>query len=59
MCFIFSGANNLGNTNAQNQTNFHILINLTKLNIGDLLTQEKKHSITLPNKRHDPQKFLE
>jgi hypothetical protein len=41
MRFIFPGPTTLGNTNAQNRTKFRILIDLTKLNIGDLLTQEK------------------
>jgi hypothetical protein len=40
-CLYFSGANILGNTNAQNRTKFRILIDLTKLNIGDLITEEK------------------
>jgi hypothetical protein len=47
MSFIFPGQ-----TTAQNRTKFRILIDITKLNIGDILTQEK-HLITLPKSKHE------
>jgi hypothetical protein len=57
--FYFSGAN-YGNSNAKNRSKIRILIDLTKLNSGDLLTQESKtHLIILPKTKHDPQKFPE
>jgi hypothetical protein len=58
--FYFSGANIFGNTNAQIQTKFVILIDLTKLNVGDLLIQETIHiKLLYPRQNMTLRKFQE
>jgi hypothetical protein len=52
MRFIFSGATDFGNSNAQNRSKIRILIDLTKLTIGNLFTQEK-NNIKLPCARQN------